>query len=523
MSSIVSLREGLQGASSRAHALVERGIPLSVSQRDATLWGPEATPEASIRLGWTRQPGEMLGLIDELESLRKELLGEGVSRVILCGMGGSSLAPEVMAKRDHVELEIVDSTHPDQIARALHSDLSNAVVVVASKSGTTVETATARAAFSAAFSEAGIDPTKRVIIVTDPESPLHLEASAAGHRVFLADPEVGGRFSALTAFGLVPTTLAGVDTRRVIDEASAVWSALQENAEDNPAVALASALSDRARDIALLIADEDSLPGLGDWVEQLVAESTGKDGKGILPVVAGPHAPEATLGLGDVVTISLSPVSVGSDVTLSAPLGAQFLVWEFATAFAGVLLELNPFDQPDVESAKVAARSLLDAKPEKTAPDSTVGAVSVWLSPGLPDSVGSVDEAWTAVRDAVGPSGYLAVQLYCDRLAHGNTEALRAKLVERLKRPVTIGFGPRFLHSTGQFHKGGTPDGVFVQVISKPQAAIDIPGYPFDFGTLMDAQAAGDRSVLISRGRPVLTVSVDSEEGVTTFLSQGAQ
>jgi hypothetical protein len=523
MPSIVSLREGLKGAGLRARDLVERGIPLSVSQRDATLWGPDATPEASIRLGWTRDPREMLGVIEELESLRSDLASQGVSRVILCGMGGSSLAPEVMAKRDHVSLEIVDSTHPDQIARSLHSDLSDAVVVVASKSGTTVETATARAAFSAAFSEAGIDPIERVIIVTDPDSPLHLEASAAGHRVFLADPEVGGRFSALTAFGLVPSTLAGVDTRRVVDEASAVWSALQENSEENPAVALASALSDPARDIAVLIADEESLPGLGDWVEQLVAESTGKDGKGVLPVVAGPHAPEVTLGLDDVVTVSLSPGRPGSDVSLAAPLGAQFLLWEYATAFAGVLLELNPFDQPDVESAKVAARSLLDAKPDQTTPDAIVDSVSFWLSPGLPDSVSSTEEAWAAVRGAMGPSGYLALQLYCDRLAHGDTEALRAALVERLKRPVTIGFGPRFLHSTGQFHKGGTPDGVFVQVLSQPRAAIDIPGYPFDFATLMSAQAAGDRSVLISRGRPVLTVSVDSEQAVTNFLNSGAK
>jgi hypothetical protein len=521
--SIVSLREGLIGAGSRARDLVERGIPFGVSQRDATLWGPEATSEASIRLGWTRNPREMLTVIDELESLRSDLASQGVSRVILCGMGGSSLAPEVMAKRDHVPLEIVDSTHPDQIARSLHSDLSDAVVVVASKSGTTVETATARAAFSAAFSEAGIDPIERVIIVSDPDSPLHLEASAAGHRVFLADPEVGGRFSALTAFGLVPSTLAGVDARSVIEEASAVWRALQENSEQNPAVALASALSDPDRDIAVLIADEESLPGLGDWVEQLVAESTGKDGKGVLPVVAGPNAPEATLELDDVVTVSLSPGLPDSDVSLAAPLGAQFLLWEYATAFAGVLLELNPFDQPDVESAKVAARSLLDAKPDQTPPGSIVESFSFWTSPGLPDSIASTKEAWAAVRDAVSPSGYLAVQLYCDRLAHGDTEGLRAALVERLKRPVTIGFGPRFLHSTGQFHKGGTPDGVFVQVLSKPRAAIDIPGYPFDFATLMTAQAAGDRSVLIARGRPVLTVSVENEDAVATFLGQGAQ
>lgn len=503
--------------------MVDTQIPSGVANRNPELWGPEATSEASIRLGWTRHPGNMASLLEEVESLRETFVAQGVTRVVLCGMGGSSLAPEVMAKRDKIALEIVDSTHPDQVARSLHSDLSDAVVVVASKSGTTVETATARAAFSDAFTKAGIDPRERVVIVTDPGSPLHREASDAGHRVFLADPEVGGRFSALTAFGLVPTTLAGVNTRRVLREASAVWDALQGDSEHNPAVLLASALSDPQRDIAVLIADEDTLPGLGDWVEQLVAESTGKDGKGVLPVVAGPHAPEADLELDDVVTVSLSPGTLSTDVTLSAPLGAHFLLWEYATAYVGVLLELNPFDQPDVESAKVAARGLLEEKPEDTNPHSVVGSYSFWLSPGLPETVSSADDAWSAIAEAMGPSSYLAVKLYGDRLAHEDTEVVRAALVERFRRPVTLGFGPRFLHSTGQFHKGGTPDGVFVQVISQPRASIDIPGYPFDFGTLLNAQAAGDRNVLISRGRPVLTVRVPSESDVRKFLIGGAK
>ena len=520
---MVSLRERSGAVQEGIRTLVDHKIPSGVAARNPDLWGPDASSEASIRLGWTTHPNEMAPLLDEVESLRDSFRAQGVSRVILCGMGGSSLAPEVMAKRESIALEIVDSTHPDQIARSLNSDLSDAVVVVASKSGTTVETATARAAFSAAFTEAGMDPRERVVIVTDPQSPLHVEASGAGHRVFLADPEVGGRFSALTAFGLVPTTLAGVNTRRVLEEASSVWEALQTDSEENPSVLLGAALSDPLRDIAVLIADEEALPGLGDWVEQLVAESTGKDAKGVLPVVAGTEAPEVSLQLDDVVTVSLSPGGPATDVTLSAPLGAQFLLWEYATAHTGVLLELNPFDQPDVESAKVAARGLLEKKPEDTAPDSVVGSYSFWLSPGLPDAVSSVEDAWSAVEKAMGPSSYLALQLYCDRLAHEDTETIRAAIVKRLGRPVTLGFGPRFLHSTGQFHKGGTPDGVFVQVISQAHASIDIPGYPFDFETLMNAQAAGDRNVLISRGRPVLTVGVPSEADVQKFLSEGAK
>jgi glucose-6-phosphate isomerase len=303
-----------------------------------------------------------------------------------------------------------------------------------------------------------------------------------------------------------------------------VWQALQQSSADNPAVSLAVALSDSKRDIALLLADEELVPGLGDWIEQLVAESTGKNGKGVLPVVAAPPAPESEAELADVVSIALSPSQAsGADVTVNAPLGAQFLLWEYATAFCGVLLTLNPFDQPDVESAKVAARGLLDKQPQPTPADVTVDGVQMWFSAGLSSKVSSTSEAWESVRSALTPSGYVAVHLYADRLAHPDTSAARAALARALGRPVTIGFGPRFLHSTGQFHKGGTPDGVFVQVIVEPQATVEIPGYPFDFGTLVNAQAMGDRDVLISRGRPVLTVRLGNEDALVAFLSQGGR
>ena len=524
MSALVSLPRALDGVDERIALLVDHDIPAQVAAGTPTLWGPGATAEASIRLGWTANPSLMKALVAELTVLREILAQEGVSRVILCGMGGSSLAPEVMAKREGVPLEIVDSTHPDQVARSLGSDLSDAVVVVASKSGTTVETATARASFQDAFRRAGIDPLERVIIVTDPSSPLHNEASEAGHRVFLADPEVGGRFSALTAFGLVPTTLAGVDTEKILDEASTVWASLQESSADNPAVVLGAALSDPSRDIALLLADELNSPGLGDWIEQLVAESTGKDRKGVLPVVAQEGAPELSLALPDVLGIALAPKStMDADVVLSAALGAQFLLWEYATAFCGYLLELNPFDQPDVESAKVAARGLLESQPSPQPADVTLGDCGVWLSTGLSHEIASFDEAWDVVMGALTPSGYFALQLYSDRLAHPEMDSARAGLVARCGRPVTIGFGPRFLHSTGQFHKGGTPDGVFVQVIVEPTQSIEIPGYPFDFGTLVNAQAQGDRDVLIARGRPVLTIRVPSEETLVEFLAAGGR
>ena len=331
MSAQVSVtHDRLPGYGGRVDRLLSHRIASRVAAADSTVWGDLAQPEASIRLGWVKDPREMLTLIDEVEQVRAELAQSGIDRVVLCGMGGSSLAPEVMAKRDGVDLVILDSTHPDHVAQALGGDLKHTVVVVASKSGTTVETATARATFEQAFSEAGIDPVDRVIIVTDPDSPLHRDAESSGHRVFLADPTVGGRFSALTAFGLVPSTLAGVNTRAIIDEAAEVWSALHRDEDSNPAVSLAAGLGGAHQDIAVLLADETHLPGLGDWIEQLVAESTGKDGKGVLPVVADAQtAPELTLNLHDVVLVSLGAASGGgsSDISVQAPLGAQFLIW----------------------------------------------------------------------------------------------------------------------------------------------------------------------------------------------------
>lgn len=518
---VEALGTRVDGIDERVARLVNADVPAQVATGVATLWGPEATEESSKRLGWTADPREMLGLIGELETLHEDFAARGINRVVLCGMGGSSLAPEVMAKRDGVALEILDSTHPDQVARSLKTELVDTIVVVASKSGTTVETATARASFEQAFRDQGLDPVDRVIIVTDPNSPLHQESSAKGHRVFLADPTVGGRFSALTAFGLVPTTLAGVNTRAVIEEAASVWNSLRVSSADNPAVSLAASLSSE-RDIAILLADEVNAPGLGDWIEQLVAESTGKDGKGVLPVVAeDENSPEVRDGLSDVVVVDLAGQGRG-DSSIAGPLGTQFLLWEYATAFVGYLLGLNPFDQPDVESAKIAARGLLDQRPTPPEPDCSYGKTKLWLNADGASSIADDQGAWAAIAAQVGASSYLSVQLYADRLAVKDTPSLRQGLANRLGRPVTIGFGPRFLHSTGQFHKGGTPDGVFVQVEVVPNTGIDIPGYPFDFTTLVNAQSAGDRGVLIERGRPVLTVQVGSVEALQRFLEAGA-
>lgn len=253
--------------------------------------GAPARDEAAKRLGWIDLFEDSRALVPDIAQLTRELRAEGVDRVVLAGMGGSSLAPEVIAATAGVELEVLDSTDPLQVSRALERDLERTVLVVSSKSGSTVETDSQRRVVEAAFRDAGIDPRTRLVAVTDPGSPLHAACESAGWRaVFTADPTVGGRFSALTAFGLVPTGLAGVDVAALLDDAEAVLDLLIADDEDNPGLQLGAALGGtRPLRDKLVFADHGSgIAGLPAWIEQLIAESTGKDGTGLLPVVVAP-------------------------------------------------------------------------------------------------------------------------------------------------------------------------------------------------------------------------------------------
>ena len=304
-------------------------------------------------------------MIGEVESLRTELRAEGLDRVVLAGMGGSSLAPEVIASTEKVALTVLDTTDPGQVADALAGDLERTVLVVSSKSGTTVETDSHRRIFAEAFADAGIDAASRMIVVTDPGSPLAELASAEGYRrVFLADPHVGGRYSALSAFGLVPAGLAGADVARLLDQAASVAGQLSTDSPDNPALRLAAALGAAHAGGAekVVLADTGSgITGFGDWAEQLIAESTGKQGTGLLPVVVeSPDAPGFADAGADATPVAVGPATGASAVAVTGSLGAQFLLWEYAVAVVGRLLRINPFDQPDVEAAKKAARALLD-------------------------------------------------------------------------------------------------------------------------------------------------------------------
>jgi glucose-6-phosphate isomerase len=519
-------------------ALVADKVASRITGGDPTLWGDAAVSEASIRLGWVGLADSSRPLVEPIGELRTELLAEGVDRVVLCGMGGSSLAPEVITAAAGVDLVVLDSTDPAMV-RATLVDLERTVVVVSSKSGSTVETASQRKAFEAAFTAAGIDAKSRIVVVTDPGSPLEKASNEAGYRaVFSADPTVGGRFSALTAFGLVPSGLAGVDVGTLLDEAAAVSDLLAEDAEANPGLVLGAVLGGThrgggaggpIRDKIVFTDLGSGLPGFGDWAEQLIAESTGKEGTGLLPVVtSSPKAPEVLWPADDVTVVRLLPVGEeaapaedGSAVSVSGPLGAQMLLWEYAVSIAGRLLSINPFDQPDVESAKTATRALLDAPSSTPEPaDAVDGAVEIRATPGLLNGATTVEAAVDALLAALPSRGYLAVMAYLDRIGEAPLADVRDQLARSGGRPVTFGWGPRFLHSTGQFHKGGPPVGTYLQITGVSADDLQIPDSPFSFGVLIGAQAAGDAKVLAEHGRPVLRLHLtDRKAGLAQVIA----
>ena len=492
--------------------LISDRVARRLADRDPTLWGPQAEGEARIRLGWVDTFRRSRELLPRLAQLRQELTG--LDHVVLAGMGGSSLAPEVIARTLGRPLTVLDTTDPQQVRAALGDRLERTVVVVASKSGSTVETESHRRAALQAFLDAGLSPAEagsRFVIVTDPGSAMSETAAEMGAHLILADPEVGGRFSALTAFGLVPTALAGVDVAELLDQAEALSDSLARDT-GNPALALGAALGSAAaggRDKLALISDGTGIEGFGDWAEQLVAESTGKHGRGILPVVVeSPGAPGATGE--DVLTVTyggaLGPGAVpgggiSPDIAVNGPLGAQFLAWEYATAVAGVVLGIDPFDQPNVTESKENTKRLLASGVAAETPTFTDGAVQVYAPADAPQEL---TEVLRLLLDSAAPRGYLAVMAYLDRFGDADAAGLRPLLAAATSRPVTFGWGPRFLHSTGQYHKGGPANGSFLQITGTPAADLPVPGQSYSFGELQAAQAAGDRQALTERDRPLV-------------------
>ncbi|MDP9417860.1 MAG: glucose-6-phosphate isomerase [Actinomycetota bacterium] len=515
----------------RAAAAAE-GLPAALVGKDAGLWGDAAREEASIRLGWLNLPESSADLLPRLDQMRDDALRDGLDHVVLCGMGGSSLAPEVIAATAGVGLTVLDSTDPDQISRTLGDRLDRTIVVVSSKSGGTIETETQSLAFLDAFRAAGLDDkaaAQRLVAVTDPGSPLEQRATDEGWReVVQADPNVGGRYSALSAFGLVPCALAGVDVGPLLEQARALLPALGSGT-GNPGLDLGAALGAGwtvGRDKVVLADAGSGIVGFGDWAEQLIAESTGKEGRGLLPVVVeGVDAPGfATAGADAHLVVLGTPPDGFVGTAVTGPLGAQFLLWEYAVAVAGRILSINPFDQPNVQEAKDLTKRLLGSAQGGQLPEGEPafvdGAVAVYAEPSVLGEARDVPAVLDLLCRAVPDRGYLAVLTYLDRLGDADAAWLRREVATRLgDRQVTFGWGPRYLHSTGQYHKGGPQHGVFLEITGEPRADLPIPGRPYTFRTLQLAQALGDLNALTSTGRPGVRLHLtDRQAGVRQLL-----
>ena len=518
-----------EAAGQAVDKLAADGVPAALSAQDPQLWGADAAAEAAVRLGWLDAPGLSRALLGPLAALAGQAHEDGIEHIALSGMGGSSLAPEVISRSFQVPLTLLDSTDPHTAARALADRLDRTLIVVSSKSGSTIETDSHRRIYEHAFAGQGLSPgeiARRIVVVTDPGSPLESLARQAGYQVMLADPTVGGRYSALTAFGLVPAALAGADVARLLDEADAVRPALAADT-GNPGLTLGAALGGYAlagHDKAVLADCGSGLPGFGDWAEQLIAESTGKHGRGILPVVVGgENAPGFSPGP-DIHLLALGQPAGPVDTSVAGPLGAQFLIWEYAVAVAGRLLGINPFDQPNVAESKENTARLLaesgDGPLPTGEPAFTEGAVDVYAEPGLVAGSGGLAGVLDRLVLALPDRGYLAIMAYLDRGGDAAAARLRDTLAARTTHPVTFGWGPRFLHSTGQYHKGGPQNGVFLQVTGAVTGDVPVPGRPFSLGRLQLAQALGDLRALGQRGRPAVRLHLrDRAEGLRQLLA----
>lgn len=507
-------------------SLIADKVASRIFAKDFTLWGKDAESESAIRLGWVDAAEKSLALLPAVNKLREDLLADGVSRVVLCGMGGSSLAPEVITATAGVELVVLDSTDPSQVIDAVNTDLNRTVVVVSSKSGSTVETDSQKRTFEAAFTTAGIDKTKRIVIVTDPGSPMEQQALKDGYRVFQADPTVGGRYSALTAFGVVPSQLAGVDMDPILRDAISAGQLLSQDSESNLALSLGAIMARTPgplgfRDKLAFVPEGSPIKGFGDWLEQLIAESTGKIGRGILPVVIDADSPEVTLEQPDVVLIGLSEDADNSkfDVAVSGTLGELMMLWEVATVVASRLIGINPFDQPDVESAKIAARALLESPAESGSYLFERDGTKVSSSNLAVDSESSIARAIESLLASAGEDSYFSIQAYLNRNGFSRAMELRNLIAAKTGRPVTFGWGPRFLHSTGQYHKGGPKQGIFLQLTSDQEEDLQVNGRDFTFKQLINSQADGDARVLAATGRPVLSFRfANPQAGIETLI-----
>jgi transaldolase/glucose-6-phosphate isomerase len=525
------------------HSMMNAQVFSRIHRIDPTVWTkkPDGAAEVQKRLGWLDLPEDSQYLIPDLQAFAEEGLAEGFEKVLLLGMGGSSLAPETMQLIlgdvfSGMELIIVDSTIPEQI-RSAESwvDYAKTLFIVASKSGTTSETMSFFYYFWDRAGEIlGDDRGSHFIAITDPGSRLTEIGEESGFRaVFTANPNVGGRYSALTFFGLVPAALMGIDLEVLLKKAAGMAHRCSQgtHAMLNPGAVLGTIIGTAARkgrDKLTLLADETLAP-LGAWLEQLVAESSGKEGRGIVPIADEPLVPVDSYGsdrlfvylrmAGDLDGRISALESAGQPVVvLDIPdliqLAAEFYRWEFAIAVACSVLSVNAFDQPDVQDNKNRTKAKLESYQETGTleePDVIWEAEGVQVFgqafDGLEDS-SNLFEVITGFTGQAAEGDYVALNAYLPR--NGETtkalQALREKILSDTGRATTLGFGPRFLHSTGQLHKGGPNTGVFLQITRADSSDLDVPGKDYSFGVLARAQAQGDLEALLARDRRAIRI-----------------
>ena len=512
---------------------------------DASLWKGE-TAAIRDRLGWLTSPTIMRGHADDIKGFADEIRRLQFTHVVLLGMGGSSLCGDVFnltfgSKMGYPDLLLLDSTDPAAIKHTLDRlNLPRTLFIVATKSGTTTETLSLYKYFRRQI-EASSVPRAGIhfVAITDPGGPLDKLATESGfRRTFLNPASIGGRYSALSFFGLVPAALIGIDIKALLDRTHAMVEACGSavGARDNAAVRLGAALAGLAkagRDKVTLVLSR-KLRGLGPWIEQLLAESLGKDGKGLVPVDDEPLGPPAVYGEDRVFVAVALEGDLSHDAALNAledaghpvirialrePLdvGAEFFRWELATAAAGAAMGVNPFDEPDVTRAKENTASVLGAwKKSRKLPDWPADAEEngLVLMANSGKKPASVSEGLQTFLGQAQAGDYIAIQAYLAPTADtwSRLQELRTLLRDRLKLATTVAFGPRYLHSTGQLHKGGRPNGVFIQLTGEDKEDMAIPGAGHGFSTLKAAQALGDLQALRDAGRRVVRVHLTGKQ-----------
>ena len=466
-----------------------------VAKKDINVWGNKS--EAANRLNWIDLPTKSRDLLPELDALSAWARSNGLTQIILCGMGGSSLAPEVIAASYKKQLTTLDSTDPIQILDSLPNEIRKAVVVIGSKSGTTIETLSQFEFYQRRFKEADLNPIQHIVIITDPGTPLDISARNLGYKVVNADPNVGGRFSALSAFGLVPAALIGVDISLLLDDAEKLSSSI--SVKESPAIAIAACLYSLTDQIINFCDKGSVTPGLSNWIEQLIAESTGKDLTGRLPVVIE-DIENAISGI----TIGFSPGEY--DLVIEATLGEQFILWEWVTALLCYLLKVDPFNQPNVTEAKDRTSAILLSlkskgfdTPTPTYEDSDYLIYSNQQINNIPDFLKS-------------NVTYFAVLAYLARGSDDEIYKIRKLIAAKSKTATTFGWGPRYLHSTGQFHKGGQQNGAFIVITGDSGGDIEIPNKDYTFSQLIMAQALADIESISERNLPVIRMHLKNRK-----------